>query len=71
MEKWLKWASELQSLSQAGLAYAKDAYDKANRFMHTAYARYSSYARPSAVNLLKILRRRKQGIFPWRICRRI
>lgn len=28
MEKWLKWAIELQSLSQAGLAYAKDAYDK-------------------------------------------
>ena len=26
-EQWLKWAMELQSLSQAGLNYAKDAFD--------------------------------------------
>lgn len=28
MEKWLKWAIEIQSLAQAGLAYTKDIYDK-------------------------------------------
>lgn len=27
MEKWLKWAMEIQSLSQAGLAYTTNAYD--------------------------------------------
>ena len=26
-EQWLKWAIELQSLSQAGLNYAKDVFD--------------------------------------------
>ena len=26
-EQWLKWAMELQSLSQAGLNYAKDVFD--------------------------------------------
>lgn len=28
MEKWLKWAIELQSLAQTGLTYTKDAYDR-------------------------------------------
>ncbi len=28
MEKWLKWAIEIQSLAQTGLAYTKDSYDK-------------------------------------------
>lgn len=28
MEKWLKWAIEIQSLAQIGLAYTKDSYDK-------------------------------------------
>lgn len=28
MEKWLEWATELQSLAQAGLTYGKDIYDK-------------------------------------------
>lgn len=28
MEKWLKWAIEIQSLSQIGLAYTKDVYDR-------------------------------------------
>lgn len=27
MEKWLKWAIEIQSLAQAGLAYTKNSYD--------------------------------------------
>ena len=27
MEKWLKWAIEIQSLAQAGLAYTDNAYD--------------------------------------------
>lgn len=27
MEKWLKWAIELQSLAQAGLAYTDNVYD--------------------------------------------
>lgn len=27
MEKWLKWAVEIQSLAQAGLAYTDNAYD--------------------------------------------
>lgn len=27
MEKWLKWAIELQSLAQAGLEYTKNVYD--------------------------------------------
>ncbi len=27
MEKWLKWAMEIQSLAQAGLAYTDNAYD--------------------------------------------
>lgn len=27
MEKWLKWAMEIQSLAQAGLAYTNNAYD--------------------------------------------
>ena len=28
MEKWLSWAIEIQSLSQAGITYTKDLYDK-------------------------------------------
>lgn len=28
MEKWLKWAIEIQSLAQTGLTYTKDVYDK-------------------------------------------
>ena len=28
MEKWLKWAIEIQALAQNGLAYTKDVYDK-------------------------------------------
>ena len=28
MEKWLKWAIELQSLAQTGLTYTKDTYDR-------------------------------------------
>lgn len=28
MEKWLKWAIEIQSLAQTGLTYTKDIYDK-------------------------------------------
>ena len=27
MEKWLKWAMEIQSLAQAGLAYTQNVYD--------------------------------------------
>lgn len=27
MEKWLKWAMEIQSIAQAGLAYTNNAYD--------------------------------------------
>lgn len=27
MEKWLKWAIEIQGLAQSGLAYTKDVYD--------------------------------------------
>ncbi|MDZ4993818.1 NUDIX domain-containing protein [Clostridium perfringens] len=27
MEKWLKWATEIDSIAQAGLAYSKDIYD--------------------------------------------
>ena len=27
MEKWLKWAIEIQSLAQAGLEYANNVYD--------------------------------------------
>lgn len=27
MEKWLKWAIEIQSLAQSGLAYTKNVYD--------------------------------------------
>ena len=27
MEKWLKWAIEIQSLAQAGLAYTDNVYD--------------------------------------------
>lgn len=27
MEKWLKWAIEIQSLAQSGLAYTDNAYD--------------------------------------------
>lgn len=27
MEKWLKWAVEIQSLAQAGLAYTDNVYD--------------------------------------------
>ena len=28
MEKWLKWAMEIQSLAQAALTYTRDIYDK-------------------------------------------
>lgn len=28
MEKWLKWAMEIQSLAQAGITYTKNPYDK-------------------------------------------
>ena len=28
MEKWLRWAIEIQSLAQTGLTYTKDVYDK-------------------------------------------
>ena len=27
MEKWIKWAMEIQSLAQVGLAYTNNAYD--------------------------------------------
>ena len=27
MEKWLKWAIEIQSLAQSGLAYTNNVYD--------------------------------------------
>lgn len=27
MDKWLKWATEIDSIAQAGLAYSKDVYD--------------------------------------------
>jgi len=27
MEKWLKWAMEIESLAQAWLSYANNAYD--------------------------------------------
>ena len=27
MEKWLKWAIEIQSLAQAGLTYTSNVYD--------------------------------------------
>ncbi|UNK16830.1 NUDIX hydrolase [Paenibacillus sp. N3/727] len=27
-QKWLEWAKEIQAISQAGLAYSKDVYDK-------------------------------------------
>ncbi len=27
-EKWLEWAVELQSLTQAGLTYGRDVYDR-------------------------------------------
>ena len=27
-EPWLKWAIEIQSIAQCGLAYTKDMYDK-------------------------------------------
>ena len=27
MEKWLKWAIEIQSIAQAGLTYTSNAYD--------------------------------------------
>lgn len=26
-QKWLKWANEIQSISQSGLTYSKDKYD--------------------------------------------
>lgn len=32
-QKWLEWAKEIQAISQAGLAYSKDVYDK-ERFEH-------------------------------------
>ena len=28
MEQWLRWAMELQSLAQAGLAYTESVYDR-------------------------------------------
>ncbi len=48
MEKWLKWAIEIQSLAQAGLAYTQNVYDIER------YERLRKIAEKSDISLEKV-----------------
>lgn len=53
MEKWLKWAIEIQSLSQIGLAYTKDVYDR-ERYQRLREISAEMLAKKTEVSIEKV-----------------
>ena len=53
MEKWLKWAMEIQSLAQAGLAYTNNPYD-VERFTRLREISAEMMAEKTNINLDKV-----------------
>ena len=53
MEKWLKWAIEIQSLAQTGLTYTKDPFDK-ERYERLRKIAAEMLSEKSGVSLQKI-----------------
>lgn len=53
MEKWLKWAMEIQSLAQAGLAYTDSPYDK-ERYERLREISAEIMAEKSSLNLDRV-----------------
>ena len=53
MEKWLKWAMEIQSLAQAGLAYTNNPYD-VERFTRLREISAEMIAEKTNINLDKV-----------------
>lgn len=53
MEKWLKWAIEIQSLAQAGLAYTQNVYD-IERYERLREISAEMIAEKSDINLEKV-----------------
>ena len=53
MEKWLKWAIEIQSLSQIGLTYTKDVYDR-ERYQRLREISTEMLAKKTEVSIEKV-----------------
>ena len=53
MEKWLKWAIEIQSLSQIGLTYRKDVYDR-ERYQRLREISAEMLAKKTEVSIEKV-----------------
>ena len=53
MEKWLKWAIEIQSLSQIGLTYTKDVYDR-ERYQRLREISAEMLAKKTEVSIEKV-----------------
>ena len=53
MEKWLKWAIEIQSIAQAGLAYTNNPYD-IERFKRLREISAEMMAEKTDINLDKV-----------------
>ena len=53
MEKWLKWAIEIQSLSQIGLTYTKDVYDR-ERYQRLREISAKMLAKKTEVSIEKV-----------------
>ena len=53
MEKWLKWAIEIQSLAQSGLAYTQNKYD-IERYERLREISAEILAEKTALNLDKV-----------------
>ena len=53
MEKWLKWAIEIQSLAQIGLTYTKDVYDR-ERYQRLREISAEMLAKKTEVSIEKV-----------------
>ncbi|WP_278462073.1 NUDIX hydrolase N-terminal domain-containing protein [Thomasclavelia spiroformis] len=53
MEKWMKWAIEIQSLSQIGLTYTKDVYDR-ERYQRLREISAEMLAKKTEVSIEKV-----------------
>ena len=53
MEKWLKWAIEIKSLSQIGLTYTKDVYDR-ERYQRLREISAEMLAKKTEVSIEKV-----------------
>ena len=53
MEKWLEWAIEIQSLSQIGLTYTKDVYDR-ERYQRLREISAEMLAKKTEVSIEKV-----------------